>query len=87
MIRTRRDLTASLTGLGFAVLPSQTNFILARPPRFPAKTWLKKLRDRKILVRWFSAPEVCDYLRITVGTDAEAAMLVKAARQILTRTT
>ena len=72
-----------LTELGFRVLPSQTNFILAQPPRFPAKDWLQKLRDQKILVRWFSAPEVRDYLRITIGTPAEAAALVKAARKIL----
>jgi histidinol-phosphate aminotransferase len=43
---------------------------------------LKKLRDRKILVRWFSAPDVKKYLRITIGTRAEAAALVKAVREI-----
>jgi len=83
VIGTREVLTCELAELGFTVLPSQTNFILARPPRFPAKTWLQKLRDQKILVRWFSAPEVKDYLRITIGTDAEAAALVKAVRKIL----
>jgi len=60
------------------VLPSQTNFILAKPPLFPAHAWLQKLREKKILVRWFSAPEVKDYLRITIGTPAEAAALVQA---------
>ena len=44
---------------------------------------LKKLRDRKILVRWFRAPEVSEYLRITIGTPAEARALVRAARAIL----
>jgi histidinol-phosphate aminotransferase len=83
IVQTRRTLTATLTGLGFDVLPSQTNFILARPPQFPAKVWLRKLRDRRILVRWFTDPAVSDYLRITIGTDAEAAMLVKAVRQIV----
>lgn len=83
---TREVLTCELAELGFVVLPSQTNFILARPPKFPAKDWLQKLRDRKILVRWFSAPEVCDYLRITIGTDAEAAALVEAARKVLAKT-
>ena len=83
IIATREGLTRDLTKLGFRVLPSQTNFILARPPRFPAKTWLQRLRDRKILVRWFSAPAVRDYLRITIGTPAEAAALVKAVREIL----
>jgi histidinol-phosphate aminotransferase len=83
VIGTREVLTCELAELGFTVLPSQTNFILARPPKFPAKVWLQKLRDRKILVRWFSAPEVSEYLRITIGTDAEAAALVKAAKRIL----
>jgi histidinol-phosphate aminotransferase len=82
IIATRETLSRELTKLGFRVLPSQTNFILAKPPLFPAKDWLQKLRDRKILVRWFSAPEVSDYLRITIGTPAEAAALVRAVRAI-----
>jgi len=83
IITTREWLNRELTRLGFRVLPSQTNFILAKPPLFPAKDWLQKLRDRKILVRWFSAPEVRDFLRITIGTPAEAAALGKAVRGIL----
>lgn len=83
IIATRERLSRELTRLGFHVLPSQTNFLLARPPLRAAKVWLQKLRDRKILVRWFSAPEVADYLRITIGTPAEAAALVKAAREII----
>jgi histidinol-phosphate aminotransferase len=83
IISTREHLRRELTKLGFRVLPSQTNFILVRPPRFAAKDWLQKLRDRKILVRWFSAPEVRDYLRITIGTPAETEALVKAAKSIL----
>ena len=80
---TRARLTNSLEQLGFSVLPSQTNFILARPPKFAAKEWLEKLRARKILVRWFSYPEVKNYLRITIGTDAEADALLRTAKKIL----
>jgi histidinol-phosphate aminotransferase len=83
IIVTREWLSRELTKAGFRVLPSRTNFILAKPPLFPAKVWLQHLRDKKILVRWFSAPEVREYLRITIGTPAEAAALVKAARNIL----
>lgn len=82
IIGTREWLSRELTKLGFRVLPSQTNFILVRPPLFPAKGWLQKLRDQKILVRWFSAPEINDYLRITIGTPTEAKALIKAARVI-----
>jgi len=79
---TREWLGRELTKLGFRVLPSQTNFILAKPPGFPAGEWLQKLRERKILVRWFSAPEVSAYLRITIGTRSEAEALILAARKI-----
>jgi len=78
-------LSRALTRLGFRVLPSQTNFILAKPPLFPAKEWLQKLREKKILVRWFNQPDVKDYLRITIGTPAEAKALLRAAKVILER--
>ncbi len=84
IVATREALTKELTALGFDVLPSQTNFILARPPRFAAGEWWARLRERKVLVRWFGATEVRDFLRITVGTDAEAQALLRAARRILT---
>ncbi len=80
---TRERLRRELVGLGFAVCPSQTNFIFAQPPEFPAQQWLEKLRAQKILVRWFSYPETKDFLRITIGTDKEANALVKAVRKIL----
>jgi histidinol-phosphate aminotransferase len=83
IIRTRERLGDELGELGFEVLPSQTNFILAKPPGRPAEEWLEMLREKKILVRWFRYPEVRDYLRITIGTDAEADALVKAARAIV----
>jgi histidinol-phosphate aminotransferase len=83
IIETRARLTRDLTSLGFDVLPSEANFIFARPPKFPARVWLSKLRDRRILVRWFDAPIVRDCLRITIGTDRQAAALVRAAKGIL----
>ena len=83
IVATRERLSAALRKLGFEVFPSATNFILARPPGLPAAAWLEQLRARKILVRWFKYPEVRDYLRITIGTEAEAAALLGAVRRIL----
>jgi len=83
IIATRERLTFGLRELGFNVLPSQTNFILARPPVFAARDWLEKLRVRKILVRWFDDPPVRQFLRITIGTDSQADALLGAARTIL----
>ncbi|HEY3761779.1 MAG TPA: histidinol-phosphate transaminase [Verrucomicrobiae bacterium] len=83
VISTREWLSDALAILGFRVLPSQANFILAEPPAFPAKLWLQQLRAKKILVRWFVHPEVENYLRITIGTAAEAKTLVRAAKVIM----
>jgi histidinol-phosphate aminotransferase len=83
IIATRDQLSRKLTQLGFRVLPSRTNFILVQPPRFPAEVWLQKLRSREILVRWFNQPEVRNYLRISIGTAAEAEALVRAAKAVL----
>jgi histidinol-phosphate aminotransferase len=83
IIAIRDQLSAELGALGFQVFPSQTNFILVRPPGFSARTWLRKLRGHRILVRWFSDPTVRNYLRITIGTAEDAGALVKAAKAIL----
>lgn len=82
VIRTRERLRRELSGLGWKVLPSQTNFLLAEPPGLPAKAWLERLREKKILVRWFSLPEIQQYLRITIGTDAEIDALLRAVRAV-----
>jgi histidinol-phosphate aminotransferase len=85
IIATRERLRRELAGLGWEVLPSQTNFLLARPPGLPAREWLEELRASKILVRWFSMAELSDKLRITVGTDLEADALLKAVARIQRR--
>ncbi len=83
VIASRTKLASDLTRLSFEVLPSQSNFLLVRPPKFPAKEWLRKLRDKKIIVRWFSAPEVSGFLRITIGTEREMAAFVRAVTREL----
>jgi histidinol-phosphate aminotransferase len=83
IIATRRRLSRELEKLGFTVLPSQANFIFARPPGFSAEVWLGKWRERRVLVRWFNSPATKDYLRTTIGTDSEIDALLRAARHIL----
>jgi histidinol-phosphate aminotransferase len=83
IIATRQRLARELEKLGFNVMPSQANFIFARPPGFSARVWLRKWREKRVLVRWFNHPATKDYLRITIGTDAEIDALLRAARQIL----
>ncbi len=86
VIATRERLAAELTEAGFQVLPSQTNFLLVTPPAPAAREWLEKLRERKILVRWFSAAGLDHHLRVSIGSDGEADALIRAVRSILAET-
>lgn len=83
IIDTREWLARELTLLGFRVFSSQANFILAIPSRFAAKDWLQKLRNQKVLIRWFSSADAKKYLRITIGTRAEMEIFLRAAKKIL----
>lgn len=83
IIGARESLSRELTKLCFRVFPSETNFILVKPPLYPAKAWLQKLRARKILVRWFDQQGIREYLRITIGKPAEVETLLRAVREIV----
>ena len=83
VVATRDALTADLAGLGFEVLPSAANFIFARHPAHDAGELAKALRERNIIVRHFRQPRIDQFLRITVGTDAECQALTDALRAIL----
>lgn len=84
VIATREKLVADLTALGFEVIPSAANFIFARHPQHDAEKSALALRQRSIIVRHFKSPtRIAQYLRITVGTDAECAALVDALKEIV----
>jgi histidinol-phosphate aminotransferase len=83
VIRTRETLTKDLTALGFEVLPSAANFVFARHPGHDAGETAQALRQRGIIVRHFRLPRIEQFLRITVGTDAQCALLVAALKEIV----
>jgi histidinol-phosphate aminotransferase len=78
IIEHRESLTATLTGLGFVVLPSSANFVFARHPRHTGQALAAALRERAVLVRHFSGPRVSDFIRITIGSQAELDRLTDA---------
>jgi histidinol-phosphate aminotransferase len=82
VITTRDTLTAELRSLGFEVLPSAANFIFARHPGRDAAALAQTLRERSIIVRHFKLPRIDQFLRITVGTDAECKALTQTLRDI-----
>jgi histidinol-phosphate aminotransferase len=83
IIATRDTLVRALQSLGFEVIPSAANFIFVRPPHHDAARIAAFLRERAIIVRHFKAPRIDQYLRISIGTDAECAALVEALRALV----
>jgi histidinol-phosphate aminotransferase len=83
VIANRTALTLGLEGLGFEVLPSAANFIFVRHPRHDAAQLAASLRERQIIVRHFKLPRIDQYLRVTVGTDAQCNALVDALRELV----
>jgi histidinol-phosphate aminotransferase len=84
VIASREELVRQLARLGFEVLPSAANFVFARHPQRDAAQLAAALRERAIIVRHFRQPRIDQYLRISIGTDAECQALVQALEQILT---
>src|SRR5690606_11243885 len=80
----RTRVTDALTAMGFSVLPSQSNFLLAAVPEQGtatdsdalARRLYQQLKDDGILVRYFDQPRLRNKLRITIGTAEENTQLL-----------
>ena len=83
VIATRERTADALRALGFLVPPSLTNFLFVTHPQRDAAGLFAALRDRDIFIRYFKLPRIDNYLRITVGTDAQMDRLLAALRDIL----
>lgn len=83
VIRTREQFKKDLHRLGFIFPDSKTNFVFARHPYVHAEFLFHKLREKKIVVRYFDKPRIDEYLRITVGTDSQMQAVVQALGEIL----
>ena len=83
IIRTREETAEKLRNMGFEVLPSKTNFLFVKNDKIGGRELYEKLKDRGILVRHFGNPRICDYIRVTIGTDEQMAACLDAIRGIL----
>jgi len=83
IIKTRESARVSLLALGFEAARSDTNFLLARHPNMSGRALFERLLEKRILVRHFNTPKLCDYIRITIGSDEEMTALAGALDDIL----
>ena len=83
VMETREWTEIELKNLGFEVIPSSSNFLFAKSGKIGGKALYEKLRERRILVRHFDNPLICEYNRITVGTPEEMTALIDAVRDLI----
>lgn len=81
--KTRENAKKTLEELGFSFPDSQSNFIFATHKSMPAKEIFEQLKKKNIFVRYFNKPGIDNFLRITVGTDAQMEALMAALKEIL----
>ena len=72
IVATRERTAAELRKRGFRIVPSASNFLFVAPPAgTPAAELFARLRQAKILVRYFPGGRTGNYLRVSIGTDAQ----------------
>ena len=83
VIKTRTRVTNELENLGFEVLPSSSNFIMATHKNYEMKALFEYLKTKKVFIRYFSLPRIDRYVRITIGTDDEMNIFLKYVKEFL----
>lgn len=83
VIASRVTLVDAFEKLGFEVIPSAANFVLARHPDYKGEYLMSALRERNIIVRHFGAERIEQFLRITVGTPRQNTLLLAALKDII----
>lgn len=83
VIHTRERVKKELRELGFSFPDSRTNFLFVTHERVPAAELFAMLREKRIFVRYFKTPRIDNYLRITIGTDAQMDRLLEVLGEYL----
>ena len=85
IIQTRAWTQQALVDLGFNVLDSSTNFVFASHASKSAECIFTELRKRNIVIRYFNAPRIDNFVRISIGTDEQMQACISALKEIVSR--
>ena len=83
IINTRERISNELKNMGFNVIESKANFVFISHSSVNAEELLIKLKEKGILVRYFSSPRIDNFLRVSIGTDKEMDAFIKGVKEIL----
>lgn len=83
IIENREYTTRELKLLGFTVLNSSANFIFCKSDKVEGETLYKRLKEKGILVRYFSKERIKDFIRVTIGSKREMQTFILKVKEIL----
>jgi histidinol-phosphate aminotransferase len=75
-------VSGELRHLGWSVIPSKANFILAAAPDGRGRDAYLGLKRQGILVRYFDLPGLSDKIRITIGTMQQNNALLEGVKAL-----
>jgi histidinol-phosphate aminotransferase len=76
IVCTRERVSKELRKLGFQFADSSANFLFVTHPAHKAEDIQAMLRENHVYVRHFGGERICNYLRITIGTDDQMDRLL-----------
>ena len=79
VILTRDRTITRLRDMGYQVLPSQANFILMKAT--DAEGLYSHLLNHKILARYWGTPRLKNYLRVSIGTNADMEAFIQCVQE------
>ena len=82
IVRTREYTKAELKSAGFTVTDSYANFLFVKKDGISGEEIYKKLRENGILVRHFTKESICDYNRVTIGTQKQMETFLSVIKKI-----
>lgn len=80
---TRAWTMEELKKLDFVMTDSKTNFLFVKHNQVPAAELFEMLKTKGVYVRYFKAPRIDEYLRVTIGTREEMEVLVRLLKEYL----
>lgn len=83
IIATRERVKSELEKMGFYCLDSKANFLFAKKDGISGKELYLALKEKGVLVRHFDKEIIGDFLRITIGTDAQMDTFLSVLKELL----
>ncbi len=83
IIKVRKFTEAELTKLGFFIIPSSANFIFAKSDKISGEKLYEMLKEKGVLVRHFTTHKICEFNRITIGTQKDMEIFIEKVKECL----